>query len=194
MTVWAWGHSCLRHNARFHPASSPYSSEATHSIQLRSALHPLRIAGLTPSTGSLLPTAGYSSSSSLEDSILLLLAQSQPVETRHPVRGTGNSPSASVEHSVPCVVYTRWGKYAREIRRLWDCETTNAVHFLKSNAHPIAKVSQKRNASFCASICSSVSPRSTITRVMTCLCIGFERTIEVVGRPYKLSWSIIRSK
>jgi len=40
--------------------------EATHSIQLRSALHLLWIADLAPSAGSLLPLASYSSSSSLE--------------------------------------------------------------------------------------------------------------------------------
>jgi len=45
----------------------PNMCEATHSFQLRSALHLLRIADLTPSNGSLLPLAGYSSSSSLED-------------------------------------------------------------------------------------------------------------------------------
>jgi hypothetical protein len=41
--------------------------EATHSIQLRSALHLLWIADLAPSAGSLLPLASYSSSSSLEN-------------------------------------------------------------------------------------------------------------------------------
>ena len=41
--------------------------EATHSIQLRSAVHLLRIADLALSIGSLLPLAGYSSSSPLED-------------------------------------------------------------------------------------------------------------------------------
>src|SRR6266849_3408720 len=44
--------------------------EATHSIQLRSALHLLRIADLTLPIGSLLSLAGYSSSSPLEDIVL----------------------------------------------------------------------------------------------------------------------------
>jgi hypothetical protein len=46
--------------------------EATHSIQLRSALHLLRIADLAPPIGSLLSLASYSSSSSLEDSYLFV--------------------------------------------------------------------------------------------------------------------------
>ena len=41
--------------------------EATHSIQLRSAVHLLRIADLAPFIGSLLSMASYSSPSLLED-------------------------------------------------------------------------------------------------------------------------------
>src|SRR5215831_11046624 len=49
------------------PCFFTFKCEATHSIQLQSAVHLLRIADLTPPIGSLLPLAGYSSSSPLED-------------------------------------------------------------------------------------------------------------------------------
>src|SRR6266566_10016808 len=48
------------------PCFFTFMREATHSIQLRSAVHLLRIAELAPPIGSLLSLAGYSSSSSLE--------------------------------------------------------------------------------------------------------------------------------
>src|SRR5712692_7635552 len=48
------------------PCFFTFMREATHSIQLRSAVHLLRIADLAPPIGSLLSLAGYSSSSSLE--------------------------------------------------------------------------------------------------------------------------------
>ncbi len=48
------------------PCFFTFKREATHSIQLRSAVHLLRIADLALPIGSLLPLAGYSSSSSLE--------------------------------------------------------------------------------------------------------------------------------
>src|SRR5271167_2165652 len=48
------------------PCFFTFMCEATHSIQLRSAVHLLRIADLAPPIGSLLSLTGYSSSSSPE--------------------------------------------------------------------------------------------------------------------------------